>query len=224
MRSCMKIWMKVCNIDTFHCICVWCINQGVQSQNFAALYFEKCKLLFDGQECSIPWPQWRFGTLLEWDKIVQILVVHYAAKICNVSKEYWIDNIFVFMILSLNRSLPLVPYESILNAQSKSYIACNQIWFVCKAIPLRIYQISHINFLPFSWNLSHCVLCYCHNVNFFSSNGSLILMLCLLSDHLDQRWYDWLQKLNGFSFDIYYFLWHPLHISYRHFYLRCQAI
>ena len=175
--------MKVCNIDTLYCICVWCINQGVQSKNFAALYFEK--LLFDGQECSIPWPQWRFGTLLEWNKNVQILVFHYAAKICNVCEAYWIDNISVFMILSLNRSLPLVPYEGILAAQSKSYIAylSYQMWFVCKAIPLRIYQISHINFLPFSWNSSFCVLCYCHNVNFFSSNGSLSLMLCLLLDH-----------------------------------------
>ena len=120
-------------------------------------------------------------------------------------------------ILSLNRLFCLlVPDEGFLDIQSKSYILyiSNKIWFVCQSILRRIYKISHINFLPFSCHLSPCVvLCYCHNVNFFSSNGSLILMLCLLSDHLDQRWYDWLQKLNGFSFDIYYFLWHLSNIK-----------
>ena len=55
-------------------------------------------------------------------------------------------------ILSLNRFFCLlVPDESFLDIQSKSYILyiSNKIWFVCQAIPRRIYKISHINFLPF---------------------------------------------------------------------------
>ena len=123
-----------------------------------------------------------------------------------MSEACWMDNIFVFSSCHWIDFFAFW-YQMRAILTFKANIS-NKIWFVCQAIPRRIYKISHINFLPFSCHLSPCVvLCYCHNVNFFSSNGSLILMLCLPLDHLDQRWYDWLQKLNGFSFDIYYLLW-----------------
>ena len=79
-----------------------------------------------------------------------------------MSEACWMDNIF-FFILSLNRSFCLlVPDESLLDIQSKSYILyiSNKIWFVCQAIPRRIYKMSHINFLPFHeiWALVYCVI------------------------------------------------------------------
>ena len=119
-------------------------------------------------------------------------------------------------ILSSNRLFCLlVPDESFLEIQSKSYILyiSNKIWFVCQAIPRRIYKISHINFCLFMKFEPLCIVLLLQCQLLFIKR--IIEFDAMSAFGSFQRWYDWLRKLNEFSFDIYYFLWHLLHISYK---------